>query len=316
MTRPRSKGSQGRGKDADGRRLRIALAQFPARMGRAIRLFRQLTGFTAVTSLRAAMDDPSGTDGITPPVHPRCAMQLRRTKLEAPCEEQWQWHLQTGLRTHSAHSHVCPLGLRCSCVPIFYGKTLVGTAKVVAGPETTESQFSLAAQALDLAVSSVCQEFYVSALTEELENLRTKVAGFRKVRRGARAEAEGDQPTAEARTGHAPAAHDGSLMDQVLGYLGAHYLDPTLSLTDVSRALEVNGKYLTRVFSRVVGQHMRTYILDLRVHHACRLLLSNDRPIKAVAVESGFRRPERFGRVFRARVGVTPAAYRRIFTTA
>jgi AraC-like DNA-binding protein len=229
-------------------------------------------------------------------------------KVDAPCDEQWQWHLQTGRRTHAVQSHVCPLGLRCSCVPIFYGETLVGTAKVVAGPATKDRRFTLAAQALELAVSSACHDLHVSALSEQLENLRAQVAQFQDVRRSERVAPDGGDATSERR--------DGSLIDQALGYLGAHYLDPALSLAEVSRELGVNSKYLTRLFTRVVGQRMHAYILDLRVQHTCRLLLSTDRPIKQIALESGFRRPDGFRRAFQEHVGVAPAVYRRIFTAA
>ena len=308
MVASKTRASRKSEKDAEARRLRLALAQLPARMRRATLLFRQLTGLSAVTTLRTAVDGPGGAATITPPVHPRCVSQLRRTKLEAPCDEHWQWHLKSGLSTHSPQSHVCPLGLRCSCVPIFYGQTLVGTAKVVAGPDMTERRFALAAQALELVVSRVCQDFHVSALMEELETLRRNVAAIGNVRGSARAAPRLDREPSGAR--------EGSLVDQTLGHLGAHYLDPALSLAEVSRALGVNGKYLTRLFTRVVGQHMHTYILELRVHHACRLLLSSATPVKEVAVLSGFRRAEGFSRAFREHVGVPPAAYRRIFTAA
>ena len=277
-------------------------------MRRATDLFRRLTGLSAVTSLRATADDRGEPGAISPPVHPRCAEQLRRTRLAAPCEEQWQWHLQAGLRTHAVQSHVCPLGLRCSCVPIFYGKTLVGTAKVVAGPATTARRFALAAEALELAVSRVCQDLYASALTDELEDLQMQVAEIRNVRGSERADSRGDDPALRAR--------DGSLVDQTLLYLDAHYLDPALSLAEVSRALGVNSKYLTRLFTRIVGQRMHAYILDLRVQSTRRLLLSTDQPIKQIALESGFRHAEGFRRVFQEHVGVAPSTYRRIFTAA
>ena len=295
-------------KETGARQRRLALAQLPARMRRALRLFRRLTGLSAVTSLRTAVDDRGEPGAIAPPIHPRCALQLRRTKIEAPCEKQWQWHLREGFRTHSPQSHVCPLGLRCSCVPIFYGETLVGTAKVVAGPATTDRRFALAAEALELAVSRVCEDLHVSALTEELTDLREQVAELRSARGSERTRPRGGDPASEA--------WEGSLMDRTLGYLGAHYLDPALSLAEVSRALGVNSKHLTRLFTRIVGQRMHAYILDLRVHHTCRLLLSTDRSIKQIALESGFRRVEGFRRVFREHVGVAAATYRRIFTAA
>ena len=75
----------------------------------------------------------------------------------------------------------------------------------------------------------------------------------------------------------------------------------------------VNDKYLTRVFTRIMGQHMRAYILSLRVQRARRLLIATDKPIKEIAYESGFRRSDRFRHAFRECVGVSPAAYRGIF---
>ena len=314
-----------RREDADARQLRLALAQLPIRMRGALRLFGELTGLSAVASLRAAVEEPGGTGGITPPVHPRCASQLQKTKLDAPCEEQWRRHLRSGLRSRAPQRHVCPLGLRCSCVPIHYGETLVGTAKLVAGPETTDRRFALAARALELAVSRVCQDFHVAALTENLANLQQEMAEIRMVLESARAgdadarssaAREDAGSTAAARAEDASDGQEGSLVDRTLRHLGAHYLDPALSLAGVSRALGVNGKYLTRLFTCLVGQHMRGYIQTLRVQHACRLLILSDRPIKEIALASGFRRAEGFRRAFQEHVGVAPATYRRIFTVA
>jgi len=262
------------------------------------------------------VEDQRGVDAIAPAMHPRCASLLRKTKSDAPCEEQWQWHLRAGPRSKPVQSHTCPLGLRCSCVPIFYGETLIGIAKIVAGPDATDRRFSLAVEALELTVSRVCQDFHVSALTEELEGLRQQVVELRKVRRNPHSGPRHDETEAGAQEGHAPNVRAGSLVDQTLRHLDGHYLDQGLSLAGLSRALGVNGQYLTRVFTRVVGQHMHAYIRGLRVHHACRLLLSTDKRIREIAHESGFRRPEWFRRAFRDHMGVAPTTYRRIFTAS
>jgi AraC-like DNA-binding protein len=50
------------------------------------------------------------------------------------------------------------------------------------------------------------------------------------------------------------------------------------------------------------------------VDHACRRLLGTDLPIKRIALESGFRDAAGLSRAFRRQVGVSPSAYRRIFT--
>jgi AraC-like DNA-binding protein len=284
-------------------------------MRRAIRLFRDLTGLTAVTSVRAA-DADRDPCGIAPPVHPRCAGLRPAPAEKLPCEAEWQKHLRAGLRTRVVQRHVCPLDLRCACVPIHYRETLVGIAKFVAGPRMTDARLRRAVRVLELVVSSACRDLEVSALSEETRRLRRQVADLRKVRPIGAPGPRGVDLGGVPRSGIAANAHAGSLVHKALDYLDGHYLDPALSLVAVSRQLGVNGKYLTRLFGQEVGQRMRAVILDLRVQHACRLLLDTNQPIKQVAYESGFGDPDHFRRTFRGRVGVAPTTYRGVFTSS
>jgi AraC-like DNA-binding protein len=90
-------------------------------------------------------------------------------------------------------------------------------------------------------------------------------------------------------------------------------MDPELSLGAVAAAVECSPNYLTQRFTQVVGHHMHGYIVALRVDRACRELLVTDRPIKQVALESGFRDTAALSRTFHRQVGVSPSEYRRIF---
>lgn len=49
---------------------------------------------------------------------------------------------------------------------------------------------------------------------------------------------------------------------------------------------------------------------EARLHHAARLLESTDLSVERVAAASGFASPFHFNRVFRARYGTPPGAYR------
>lgn len=287
--------------------MKVALAQLPGRLRRAIRLFHDLTGFSAVTSIRGAAECEQEAAAIVPPVHPRCASLLRTTKQEPPCEAEWRRHLRIGLRNRDVQTHVCSLGLRCSCIPIFYGEALVGIAKFVAHPSTTDRRVSVAVRALELALSQTCQDFYASSLAEELHELRRQFAELQRVQGNRVSEAGDDSP---------PAVAVGSRVEEVLEYVHGHYLDPALSLAAVSRALGLSDKYLTHLFTQVIGQRMRAYIVHLRLQYSCRQLLTTRMPIKQIAYESGFKQPDRFRHVFRKNVGVAPSTYRRIFAKA
>jgi AraC-like DNA-binding protein len=297
----------------DPRRLKLALAQLPARLRRALGFFRNITGFTAVASLRSAAAEVGDGLPLWPPVHPRCVEQLH-TVGEAPCDEQWDYHVRSSLRSRRSHSHTCPLGLRCSCVPIYLGEALVGVAKLVVNSGTSADAFSSAKATLALAVSSVCQESYVSILSEELQALRQRVSGFQRLEsHGARRAGDPTEQTASPDE-EGGVVGSGTIVDRALDHLHQHFMDPDLSLEAVAAAFECNPNYLTQHFTQLVGQHMHGYITALRVDRACCELLGTDLPIKRIALESGFRDAAALSRVFHRQVGVSPSEYRRIFT--
>lgn len=300
--------------DVDPGEFELALAQLPRRLREAAGLFRELTGFTMVSSFRGPATDDRSPGGISPPMHPLCAARLGRSRRVLPCEDQWQKHLRSSARDRAVQRHVCPLGLHCSCVPIYYGGALAGVAKCVVGPGAGTRRFPHAIRLLEFTIAHACQEFRVSLLYERTRALQEQVAQLLEIRRGAGPAGDGGGPRQPVDGAPLPSEAGRSLAEQALGYIGRNYLDANLSLAVISRALKINGKYLTLLFSQFVGQHMRTYILQLRVQHACRLILSTDKPVKQVALESGFSRVDVFRRTFHRYVGVAPGAYRRAFS--
>jgi AraC-like DNA-binding protein len=284
--------------------VRLALVQLPGRMRRALRTFRKITGLTAVTSLATSIPGLGMPMAASPPVHPACARRLR-TVSRTPCSEQWSMHVRSGHRAQRAHSHTCPIGMRCSCVPIHFGGHLVGVAKLVADSGKSDSAFSAAIGVLELVVSRTCQDSVVTVLSEETRALRQRVADFQRMR-----------PSGRPIDSHGPGdveERNVALVDRILAYLQAHYHEPTLSLPAVARALRCNPRYLTTRFTQIVGEHMHAHLVALRVAHSCRLLLGTDQRVKEIAYASGFSASDRLARAFRKHLGVSPAEYRRIF---
>ncbi len=238
-------------------------------------------------------------------MHPLCASRLRVGEGDGHCEEQWQKHVERSVRSPSVQSHVCRLGLRCSCLPIYYGATLLGVAKCVTDPATDRRQFSSAVQILELAISKASQDLWVSVRSEELENLRKRTARLQEIRSDGRLEMS-ERPPAPSFA----ATANGSLICRALECIDRHYLEHDVNLTAISRDLGVTEKYLTNLFTRVVGQRMHAYILQLRIQHATRQILLTRKPIKQIAYDSGFKHLDAFRRSFRKYVGVTASTYR------
>jgi transcriptional regulator GlxA family with amidase domain len=70
-----------------------------------------------------------------------------------------------------------------------------------------------------------------------------------------------------------------------------------------------------RRFTKATGMAPLEYVHRLRIEEAKQMLETGDAPVEAVAAEAGYQDASFFGRLFRRRVGLTPAQYRRRFSS-
>jgi LacI family transcriptional regulator len=76
--------------------------------------------------------------------------------------------------------------------------------------------------------------------------------------------------------------------------------------------LTLSRSTLQRRFRQFLGHSVHDEIVRVRLNRAQELLAETDLPLSLVAQRSGFNHQEYLGAVFRARLGRTPASYRRI----
>jgi LacI family transcriptional regulator len=100
------------------------------------------------------------------------------------------------------------------------------------------------------------------------------------------------------------------LVSRALRLIAARTRQPP-RVRDVAAALFVTRRSLERRFRRVLRRSILDEILRARLERVERLLVETDRPLKAIAEETGFRRPERLNEAFRRERGVSPGAFRR-----
>ncbi|HSP15037.1 MAG TPA: AraC family transcriptional regulator [Thermoanaerobaculia bacterium] len=82
----------------------------------------------------------------------------------------------------------------------------------------------------------------------------------------------------------------------------------------IARNLGVHPVYLSRAFRRHAGVSMTEYVRTLRLRHARHLFTTSRRSIAAIAAESGFTDASHLSHVFSELLGMTPRAYRRMFS--
>ena len=99
---------------------------------------------------------------------------------------------------------------------------------------------------------------------------------------------------------------------RIINFIEAHLNDPDLTPTRIADACKMTTRYLHHLFSDQ-DETVARYILRRRLEACSRALLSTSqrgRTVTAIAFDYGFNSPTHFGRVFRARYGVTPREFR------
>jgi AraC-like DNA-binding protein len=91
-------------------------------------------------------------------------------------------------------------------------------------------------------------------------------------------------------------------------YLDSHFAEE-VELADLARISGLSRSHFIRAFRREVGLTPHAYLIDRRFRAASRLLERREPP-GAVAAACGFFDQSHLNRVFKARMGVTPGAFR------
>jgi AraC-like DNA-binding protein len=102
-----------------------------------------------------------------------------------------------------------------------------------------------------------------------------------------------------------------SNIDAAIEYMQNH-LDENLRLDDLAREARMSVSHFSERFRRQTGQSPMAFFIQMRVRLACRLLDLSGKPVKAVALEVGYRDPYYFSRIFKKSMGISPDKYRAI----
>lgn len=102
---------------------------------------------------------------------------------------------------------------------------------------------------------------------------------------------------------------DHKLIKEVLDYTNQHYREE-ISLTDLSDMFHLSKEHLCRLFKKVTGENLFTYIMNLKLAEAKRLLIETDLTLENIAFQLGFSNGNYFSKVFKKNEGISPRDYR------
>ncbi|MDO4515927.1 MAG: helix-turn-helix domain-containing protein [Bacillota bacterium] len=95
-------------------------------------------------------------------------------------------------------------------------------------------------------------------------------------------------------------------------YLQEH-LEEEISLSVLAEQFHLNPQYISQLFKSEIGVNFLTYLTNIRMEKAKKLLLSTSLSIAEVAEQSGYGDYRVFTKAFKKSEGITPSQYRRDF---
>lgn len=117
------------------------------------------------------------------------------------------------------------------------------------------------------------------------------------------------RPIASAGYSARISTRESALVDRALQYLNQRFSE-AVTFPDVCRHLKLAPATCNRLFKKSVGRSFKAMLNEIRISHACRLLIETDRSIVDVAYASGFANLSNFNRRFKHLKQAAPRAYR------
>ncbi len=106
------------------------------------------------------------------------------------------------------------------------------------------------------------------------------------------------------------AFYDTSRIDKIISYLNKNYIR-SVDLEEIASLAAMNKSAFCRFFKNKTGRSFKKYILDMRISHACKLLIIDDMTISQISTECGFDTISHFNKVFKKIAGRTPSQYKK-----
>lgn len=105
-------------------------------------------------------------------------------------------------------------------------------------------------------------------------------------------------------------AEDHDFLQRMAAYVEAHYADSAFKATDLCQELGLSRSQLYRKVKELLGEGVISYVENVRLRNAERLLIETNDSIAEIAYSVGYSTPEYFAKVFKSRYQLSPSGFR------
>ena len=99
-------------------------------------------------------------------------------------------------------------------------------------------------------------------------------------------------------------------VERAKDFISRNYADSDLSVETLCSHLHLSPTYFSTLFKRETGMSFTSYVTNVRMEQAARLLRETDDKTYLIAEQTGYTDPNYFSYVFKRRFGISPSKYR------
>lgn len=108
----------------------------------------------------------------------------------------------------------------------------------------------------------------------------------------------------------APHDADAVLANRIRQYIDIRFAE-NITLEEIAAALHISPSHASHVYKSVMGLSPIQYVIRCRIGEAQNLLIATDLPVVEIAAMVGYANGNHFNAIFRRKVGMPPAQYRK-----
>lgn len=101
------------------------------------------------------------------------------------------------------------------------------------------------------------------------------------------------------------------IIEKAKQYVEENYADADLSVESICENLHISAAYFSTIFKKETGVNFISYLTDIRMKHAMKLLDTTDDKTYLIAAKAGYTEPNYFSYAFKKHVGMSPSKYRK-----
>ena len=99
-------------------------------------------------------------------------------------------------------------------------------------------------------------------------------------------------------------------VERAKDFISRNYADSDLSVETLCSHLHLSPTYFSTLFKRETGMSFTSYVTNVRMEQAARLLRETDDKTYLIAEQTGYTDPNYFSYVFKRHFGVSPSKFR------